>query len=235
MLANAAVGPALTSVFLVFGSYLAIAVLTPIYFQVALRVPVSETGLLMIPLMLSTTFGASGAGIFVTRTGSYKWPPLIGLPIAALTLALLARLAEGTDAIVAAFLLMVAGFGIGTIFPTTIVAAQNAVAQRDLGTITGAIAFSRGLGGTALTAVASALVLGLIAAWLPDVGHLAGLEDLARRPLTPPEQRSFAAAFGVLFAAVAALLVVATIIYSRIESLPLRTTAAVSSSPEGTP
>jgi EmrB/QacA subfamily drug resistance transporter len=235
MLTDAAVGPALTSVFLVFGSYLAIAVLTPVYFQVALRVPVSETGLLMIPLMLSTTFGASGSGILVTRTGSYKWPPLLGLPLAALILAVLAGMAKDANAVTASLLLMVAGFGIGTIFPTTIVAAQNAVAQRDLGTITGAIAFSRGLGGTALTAVASALVLGLIAAWLPDASHLAGLEDLARRPLTPPEQRSIAAAFGVLFGAVAVLMIVATLIYSRIESRPLRTTAAVSSSPEGTP
>jgi EmrB/QacA subfamily drug resistance transporter len=235
LLRNPVVGPALASVLLVFGSYLAIAVLTPVYFQVALRVPVSETGLLMIPLMLASTFGASGAGIYVTRTGSYKWPPLLGLPLAAVALAVLARLAQETDPIIAALLLMLAGFGIGTIFPTTIVAAQNAVAQRDLGTMTGAVTFSRGLGGAALTAAATALVLGLISAWLPDVGHLSGLEDLARRPPTPAEQVSIAAAFGVLFAVIAGLMLVATVIYSRIEIMPLRTTPASSGPAEGAP
>jgi hypothetical protein len=39
----------------------------------------------------------------------------------------------------------------------------------------------------------------------------------------------------VLFGAIAALLVVATLIYSRIESVPLRTTAASSGSTEGAP
>jgi EmrB/QacA subfamily drug resistance transporter len=81
--------PVLASIFVVYGSYLAVAVLAPSYFQVALGSSVSEAGLLMIPFMLSSTLTANLAGQYSRRSGRYKPPPLIGLPVAALSLAVL--------------------------------------------------------------------------------------------------------------------------------------------------
>src|SRR6185503_2997536 len=139
--------PVLASIFVVYGSYLAVAVLAPSYFQVALGSDVGEAGLLMIPFMLSSTLTANFAGRYSHRTGRYKLPPLVGLPIAALSLGVLPLVAGSLPAFGIAMILMVAGLGLGPIFPCTMVAAQNAVERQDIGAITGAMGFARALGG----------------------------------------------------------------------------------------
>jgi len=212
------VAPLLLAIFLIFGSYLALAVLTPTFYQVALGVPADQVGLLMIPMMLATTLSAGLAGRWVSKTGRYKRPPLLGLPLAIGALLLLAALADSVNPGVAAALLALAGLGIGPIFPITMVAAQNAVQRRDLGAVSGSIGFARALGGAVMTAAASTLVLRLIALWLPGSDGLAGLEDLARRPLDAAGQEAVADSFGVLYLVVAGILGLGTLVFARVEA-----------------
>ena len=215
------VGPLLLTIFLIFGSYLAVSVLTPTYFQVALGVASAEVGLLMIPMMLATTLSAGFAGRWVSKTGRYKRPPLLGLPLAIAALLTLAALAGSANPALAAGLLALVGLGIGPIFPITMVAAQNAVQRRDLGAVGGSIGFARALGGAVMTAAASTLVLRLIALWLPETAGLGGLEDLARHPLDGSGQAAVADAFAVLYLVVAVLLVVGTLCFLRVEDRQL--------------
>ncbi|MGK9233732.1 MFS transporter [Inquilinus limosus] len=222
-LGDAVVGPVLLSVFLAFGGYLALAVLAPTYLQVALRAGTGEVGLMMIPLMVSTTVTASLSGRYITRTGTYRRPPVIGLPVAILAVLALAAVATHATPLVASGLLMIVGLGVGPIFPASMVAAQNAAPVRDLGAVTGAIGFSRALGGAVLVAAGTTLVLGLIVAWSPSVASVSGLEELVRRPLTEAERSDVARAFAVLFAAVAAVFALSLLTYLRVEHRPLRT------------
>ncbi len=141
-LGDAVVGPVLLSVFLAFGGYLVLAVLAPTYLQVALQADTGEVGLLMIPLMVSTTITASLCGRSITRTGTYRRPPLLGLPVAIAASLALAAVATHATPLVASGLLMIVGFGVGPIFPASMVASQNAAALRDLGAVTGAVGFS---------------------------------------------------------------------------------------------
>jgi len=232
-LGDRVIGPALVSVFIIYGSYLAVAVLAPIYFQVALGANVSTSGLLMIPFMLSSTITANMAGRWSRRSGRYRRPPLIGLPVTIIAFALAAVLADHMSAAAASCLLMVAGFGVGPIFPCTIVAAQNAVERRDLGAVSGATSFARALGGAVMVAAASALVLGLIADALPATGRLAGLEDLARHVLPPDERAAVARAFGGMFGAVAATFAIGLAVFSRIEDRTLSDRSAITTTPTG--
>ncbi|MGQ3027855.1 MAG: MDR family MFS transporter [Ferrovibrionaceae bacterium] len=226
-LTDAVVGPALGAVALGFGAYLAIAVLAPTYMQVALGAEPATVGLMMIPMMIATTITAASAGRYVKATGNYKLPPLIGMPVAAGALIVLALLGQHDTLVIAAGLLFLVGLGIGPIFPTSMVAAQNAVARRDLGTITGTIGFSRALGGAVLTAAASALVLGLIALWVPAAGNVAGMEDLVRHPLDAAGRAEIARAFSVLFGATAAVILIAAFIYMQVAHRPLRESVEV--------
>ncbi|WP_225771322.1 MFS transporter [Inquilinus sp. Marseille-Q2685] len=221
-LGDAVVGPVLTSVFLAFGGYLVLAVLAPTYLQVALQAGTGEVGLMMIPLMGSTTVTASLSGRYITRTGTYRRPPMIGLPVAIVAVLALAAVATHATPLVASGLLMIVGLGVGPIFPASMVAAQNAAAVRDLGAVTGAIGFSRALGGAILVAAGSALVLGLIVAWSPSVASVSGLEELVRRPLGEAERGAIARAFAVLFATVAAVFALSLVTYLRVEHRPLR-------------
>lgn len=213
--------PVLATISIIFGSYLALAVLTPIYFQVALGIPVSEAGLLMIPLMLASVFTANLAGQNTRKTGRYKRPPLIGLPLAIVALAIVAFYSDRLSALAASTVLMLAGLGVGPIFPCASVAAQNAAARGQLGAVSGGVAFSRALGGAIGVAAASALVLGLAAGALTSTGQITSLEDLARSDLPPEARAGVARAFGVMFGAIAAALALGLAVFARVEDRPL--------------
>jgi len=214
------VGPLLAAIFLVFGSYLAAAVLLPTFLQVALGASPDETGLLMIPMMVSGTISAWRAGVYASRTGRYKGPPLLSLPLSIATLLVLGFTASLLTPIAASLLFMLVGLGIGPIFPMTMIAAQNAVERHDLGAVSGAVGFSRALGGAVATAAASALVLGLLARRLS--GHLESLEELVRRALSEAERLAVAETFGVLFFATAGTLALGLLLFARVEVRELR-------------
>lgn len=218
---NPVVGPLLLAIFLIFGSYLAATILAPTYLQVALQAPAGETGLLMIPMMLATTLSAWRAGLHASRSGRYKTPPLISLPLSILALLALGLWAGDLSPLAASGLFLLVGFGIGPIFPITIIAAQNAVQRHELGAVSGSVAFSRALGGAVATAAGTALVLGLLARWLPGLGEVGSLEDLVRRQLAPAERAEVAAAFSVLFFATAASLALGLALFARVEARPL--------------
>src|SRR5262249_45711841 len=155
--------PVMVAIFIIFGSFLALSVLTPVYFQVALGTSASDAGLLMVPLMLGGVITANIAGQSTRKTGRYKRPPLIGLPVAIAALAVVALFADRLSPIAASALLMLAGLGVGPIFPCATVAAQNAAARTQLGAVSGVVAFSRALGGAISVAAASAPGLRLAA------------------------------------------------------------------------
>jgi MFS family permease len=192
----------------------------------------------MIPMMLSTTVSAGLAGRWVSRSGQYKRPPLIGLPVAIaalLAVAALAAFGQPASPGVAAALLCIVGLGIGPIFPITMVAAQNAVQRRDLGAVGGSIGFSRALGGAVATAAGSTLVLRLIALWLPGVDGLAGLQDLARHPLDATGRAAVSDSFAVLYLTVAVIIAIGLFFFARVEARPLAGPEALRPPPEAAP
>jgi hypothetical protein len=138
--------------------------------------------------------------------------------------AALAALAAGADHLsrtTAAAILMVAGLGLGPFFPSSTVAAQNAVERGHLGAVSGAVAFSRALGGAIGVAAASALVLGIVAQAIAQSGQIASLEDLARQTLPAEARIAVARAFAVMFAATAATLLAGLAIFLRVENRQL--------------
>jgi EmrB/QacA subfamily drug resistance transporter len=216
------VTPVLLAIFLVFGSYLALAIMTPTYLQLVLSAGPDEVGRLIIPLMLSTTVGAALSGRYISRTGRYKLPPLLGMPLAILCLIVLGVIAPQASKLELVILLTLIGFGIGPIFPIANVAAQNAVARGDLGAVSGAISFARALGGAIATAGASNLILGFFVAGLPEDANIADLTDLLREPLNAADRSSFAHAYAIFFFVVAAWLALGLYAFYRVEPRPLR-------------
>jgi MFS family permease len=227
--------PVLAAIFIVFGSFLALSILTPVYFQVALGTPVSDAGLLMVPLMLGGVVTANVSGQSTRKTGRYKRPPLFGLPVAVAALAVVAFFADRLSPLAASALLMLAGLGVGPIFPCATVAAQNAATRSQLGAVSGVVAFSRALGGAISVAAASALVLGLAAGALASAGQITSLEDLARTDLPPEARLAVARAFGFMFGAVAVALAIGLAVFLRVEDRPLGEHAPIATAPGAAP
>src|SRR5262245_9471675 len=215
-LADDVVGPALPAIFLVFGSFLALSVTVPVYLHVVLALSPSRIGLVMIGLTVSAAITAFVTGTWIRRSGIYRRPPLIGLPVTAISLALLALVAHGGDVATVTALLTLAGFGTGSIFPTTIVAVQNAVPPRQVGAVTGALGYVRSVGGALITAGASALLLALLG------GGNASLDELLRAPADAAGRDAVGSAFGWLFAALALLYALGLASFARVAERPLR-------------
>src|SRR5581483_1165070 len=96
----------------------------------------------------------------------------LGLPITVVSLLTVALFAAHLSPLATTAFMTLAALGFGPIFPCCNVAAQNAVQRRDLGAVSGAVTFTRSLGGAVGVAAASALVLGLLAAALGQGGPM---------------------------------------------------------------
>jgi len=222
LLKDRSVTPIYFAMFCVFGSYLATIVTVPIYLRIALDLPINEVGLLLIPMTLFTSVAAGFGGRYTRSSGRYKPPPLMSLMVAVAAMLTLAGFAHSATPLTVGALLMLIGLGMGPCFPCSMVGVQNAVPRRDIGAATGGLVFFRALGGAMVTAAASALLLGLIAARIPR-SNGGGLEDLVRAPLDATERAIVLDAFALVFAAIAGMLALGWLLYSQVLERPLRT------------
>jgi len=216
------VGPALAGVFLVYGTYLLTIVMAPVFMQVALGVPVDKVGLLMIPMTIGVPLGAGLNGRLTRRSGRYKIVPLYSVPIACAGLAGLALRIHALTAAEVSLILLSVGIGAGPMFSSSTIAVQNAVERRDLGAVTGSMAFVRALGGAVIVAAASALVLGLTTRWVHGLSGVGNLEDLVRQRLGEDQRQVMVDIFQVLFCAAASAIALGWLIFTRVAERPLR-------------
>ncbi|MFD1704473.1 MDR family MFS transporter [Methylopila henanensis] len=160
VLKDRVIARATASLFFAVGGHLGLSTLAPVYFESmhGLRPDLAALGL--TPLALGAVGGALTAARVLVRSDRYKTPALAGLTVALGTLAVLAATTEARSFWLTEALFFVYGFGVGTIFPTTTVSVQNAVARHDLGAATALLAFMRSLGSAAGVAVLGAVVLG---------------------------------------------------------------------------
>ena len=211
------VGPMLAANTFLPGGQLALGVLTPIYFQVALGAPVTQAGMAMVPILMTSMGTSILGGRYARWSGKAKLPCLIGQPITITLLLIVGTYADALPLWAASLMLAAAAGGIGPIYPTSMVAAQNAVQPRDMGAVSGAVTFARTLGCAVAVAAASALLLGLVAAGLPDSGPIASLEDLASRELTPEARAVVSHSFKWLYYAMAANFAIGLAVFASAE------------------
>jgi predicted MFS family arabinose efflux permease len=126
----------------------------PLYLQIVKGATPTESGLLMLPLVLGIMTGSVSSGQLTSRTGRYKIFPLVGVPLM-IGAMLLMHFRVGVDTALWETDLYMAMFGIGLGFcmQTLILAVQNAVPPRDMGVATSSATFFRQMGGTLGTAV----------------------------------------------------------------------------------
>jgi EmrB/QacA subfamily drug resistance transporter len=171
-------------------------VFIPLFLQAVLGFSATNSGLLLIPLMAGMVTTAITTGRITTRTGRYKWWPVRGMALATVGMAFFTRMNTETTQLGAILPMVIVGFGMGMTMPTIVLATQNAVSHRDLGTATSAVNFFRSIGGTIGVAlfggIFSARFFGhLQSAVPPDVAARIDVTGLANSPgairsLPPP-------------------------------------------------
>jgi EmrB/QacA subfamily drug resistance transporter len=217
ILANKLVAAAIIAACSAVGVFIGLAIYTPIYLEGAYGLSASQSGFTLIPLMVGSVIGAASSARLMARIEHYKRPTLIGLPVAALGLAVIAFYPHGLSLTAFTLILTVAVIGLGTIFPLTLVGIQNAVQPHQMGTATGALNFFRSLGGALIVAAFGAIVIGSLP---PDLAAHVTIENLAST--FAASGRDIGSVFSWVFGAAAAGILVALVSVMMMEERPLR-------------
>jgi EmrB/QacA subfamily drug resistance transporter len=211
----------------------------PLYLQTVGHATATNSGLLILPLMLGLMIASIWSGRFITRTGRYKVFPVTGTAMMALGLYLLSTMGLGTSRALSSAYMLLLGAGMGMIIQVMVLAVQNAVEHRDLGTATGVETFSRSMGASFGVAMYGAILNNRLAYYLPKLVPASAAGKLnprtltasptAIRALSPAVQHgvllSLSRAIHVVFLFGVPLMVVAFFITWLLKEVPLRETA----------
>jgi EmrB/QacA subfamily drug resistance transporter len=148
-------------------SLFAAIVFLPVFLQLVTGASATGSGLLTLPLLAASALTTIGVGQIMARTGRYKIFPVIGLAAMGAGLLLFSTLGATGSRVTAALFMVVFGAGFGMVTQILMVAIQNAVSPREIGTATAAANLFRALGGSVGVAVYGAVFAAGLRHWLP--------------------------------------------------------------------
>lgn len=204
----------------------------PLFLQVVNNASATNSGLLLLPLMLGMLTASMGSGQVISRTGRYKLFPVIGCATAAIAMFLLSTMGTGTSQTTVTVYMAALGVGLGFTMQTMILAVQNVVRLGDLGAATSSVSFFRSMGGAIGVALFGALFNGLLADRIGTtiaIGEGVGFTPETIAQLPPGEHATFVAGFAdaltTVFGYAAPLLVAAFALACLLREVPLRSSA----------
>jgi MFS family permease len=131
----------------------------PLFVQGVLGASATNSGVVLIPLMLAVVAAVVTSGRIVTHTGRYKIFPISGTLTCLVGFWLLTRLNVGSTRLDTTIAMIVVGLGIGQIMQTYTLAVQNAVPRTQLGVATASTQFFRSIGGAFGVAVLGSILI----------------------------------------------------------------------------
>jgi MFS family permease len=134
-----------------------VIVFLPVFLQTVNADSASDSGLLLIPLMLGLIGASVIAGQVVTETGRYRAFPILGTAILTIGVFLISRLDASSGSLQPGLFMLIAGIGVGFMMQIIVLATQNEVPAPDLGIATSAVNFFRAIGGSVGVALMGAL------------------------------------------------------------------------------
>jgi len=212
----------------------------PIYLQVVKGASATSSGLRLIPLMVGLVSTSVASGQIISSTGRYRVFPIAGMAIVCIGLWLLSRLSRTTGMIEVSAYMLVLGIGVGMVMQVMVLAVQNAVEFRDLGTATAGVNFFRSMGSAFGVAVFGSILTSRLDYNLPrlipqasglESGQLLGSTPAQLRALPAPvhvgAQQAFSMSLHTMFLWVVPLAFVGFLLTFLLQEIPLRRYAHV--------
>jgi len=213
------------------------------YFQVARGATPTEAGLLTLPMIAGNLIGSVASGMLISRTGKWKRYLVAGAILLIGGLGLAGSMDHTTDLWMTGIYTAILGVGLGLLMQNLVLAVQNTVQAKDIGTASASVAFFRSVGGAIGVSVLGAVlgnrvkelvVEGLASAGIQVPAGSAGASmDLKDMPA--PIRDIMRAAYGdaiaevFLISAVVGLVALVAILF--IKERPLRRTVDVRPEP----
>jgi EmrB/QacA subfamily drug resistance transporter len=125
----------------------------PLLLQIVKGVSPTESGLLMLPMVLGMMTATMASGQITSRTGKYKIFMVLGTGMLMAGYMSLFGFQYDTPIWAMSLSMVLIGMGLGQLMQTLTLAAQNSVEARDIGVATSSTMFFRQMGGTLGVAV----------------------------------------------------------------------------------
>jgi EmrB/QacA subfamily drug resistance transporter len=154
----------------------------PLYGRTVLGLSATGSGRILIPLLLAMMFSSPAGARVVLRVG-FRVVVMTGATLVAIGAFLLTRLTVGSSQFELSLYLVCLGAGMGLVFMSTSLAAQNSVTMARMGVATGLVNFTRQLGGAIGVAIAGSVMLNTLVDRLHAVFGNVGIQ--ASQLLTP--------------------------------------------------
>ncbi|MEV0184711.1 MDR family MFS transporter [Streptomyces sp. NPDC050625] len=201
----------------------------PLFQQSVQGASATNSGLLLMPMMVPIALVSVVAGKVMSRTGKYKVFPVVGSGFLTAGTALLATMDTGTSRAVAGVYMTLVGIGLGLLLQVTTTIAQNSVEMRDMGAASAGVTLFRTIGGSLGVAVFGSLFSHATAGHLPattDPGEATRISASALAGLPGPAKDAYlrAVASGTqhIFTLAAGLCTVAFAAALLVKEIPLR-------------
>jgi EmrB/QacA subfamily drug resistance transporter len=204
----------------------------PLFLQVVDGASATNSGLLLLPLMLGLLTASAASGQVISRTGHYKVFPVVGTAVATVAMVLLSTMDVDTAEFTVIGYMVLLGIGIGLSMQTLVLATQNVVPGRDLGAATSSVTFFRSMGGSIGVALFGALFISALGDRLVGVemsiGEASNFTPELLRGLPPAERSAVVTAFAEsltgVFLYAAPLVALGFALSWLLRETPLRTT-----------
>ena len=130
----------------------------PLFVQGVIGASATNSGLVIMPMMIAMAISSAITGQIMSRTGRYRLMGVAGLAIMAAGMYLLAQMDVNATNFIARRNMVVMGIGLGMSLPLFMLAVQNAVPHRMMGIATSTMQFLRTVGGTMGVAIMGSLI-----------------------------------------------------------------------------
>jgi EmrB/QacA subfamily drug resistance transporter len=203
----------------------------PMYLQVVKNSTPSEAGMQMLPMMGGVLLMSIITGRIISRIGKYRMFPIMGTFLVGVAMVLLTTLKLSTPVHVMYAYMAVLGCGLGMVMQVLILAVQNAVPFKHLGTATSGATLFRSIGGSVGVAAFGAIFSNGLASRLqalipPDteLPHALGPAAIHHLPaaLRDDYLQAFASALHTVYIVAACVVVLAFALAWLLRDHPLR-------------
>jgi EmrB/QacA subfamily drug resistance transporter len=158
----------------------------PLYLQLVNGATPTESGFLMLPMILGLMISSIVSGQIIARTGVYKWFPRVGTMFMSLGFFWFTFATADKPVWYMMIGMLLVGLGLGQLMQTLTIASQNSVGPRDIGVATSSSTFFRQIGGTLGVAILFSVLYTripeTIAAAFTDKANLAAIATAASDP-----------------------------------------------------
>jgi EmrB/QacA subfamily drug resistance transporter len=150
---NRTYSSSMVSTFFASFAFFAAIIFLPRWFQIVHGFSPTYSGLAALPLMVGLISSSIASGIYVARTGHYKWLIVGAIVVMGVATALMTQLRADTSLPIVWLWMFIAGLGVGPTFAVFTIIVQNAVPFNQLGVATSNLTFFRQIGGSVALAI----------------------------------------------------------------------------------